>query len=71
MWQKTIELYPKLAVIDEDAYRHMILGSTNEVAHDAILGMFLAKKTAADEVTGDGGFHRDQPTTAQTDDSKG
>jgi hypothetical protein len=49
MWQKTIELYPKLAVINDDAYKHQILACTNEEAQDAILAKFLASRHTLDE----------------------
>ena len=44
MWLKTLQLHPKLAVIDDDNYIHAILASKTEEEQDKILEKFLADK---------------------------
>lgn len=44
MWWKTIELYPKLAVIDDNNYIHQILNCRTEEEQDRILEEFMQHK---------------------------
>jgi hypothetical protein len=45
MWLTTIQMYPKLAIIDDDNYAHAILACSTESAQDDILKRFLESKT--------------------------
>ena len=44
MWWKTIELYPKFAVVDDNNYIHQILSCSTEEEQDRILERFLKEK---------------------------
>tara|TARA_Y100000591_G_C21812501_1_gene688731 strand:+ start:164 stop:379 length:216 start_codon:yes stop_codon:yes gene_type:complete len=44
MWKITIDMYPKLSVIDDNNYRHAILNCSNQQQQDFILQQFLESK---------------------------
>eukprot|EP00966_Prymnesium_polylepis_P059253 1373610-Prymnesium_polylepis.1 len=44
MWLTTIQMYPKLAIIDDDNYVHAILACPTESAQDDVLKRFLESK---------------------------
>lgn len=44
MWDMTVQQFPKLSVIDDDNYKHMILNCSTEEQQNNVLDMFLEMK---------------------------
>ena len=44
MWMWTIEKYPKLRIIDDNNFKHMILQCKNESEQENIYELFIKRK---------------------------